>query len=229
MRSRYSSAGYFGDVPALAVIDSSSRCGKGRPEAIGRTRLGVLAQVDGGLALAGNWISSQQTHRAPAGREAERELRSLQQNADTNVPGLGGNLVDPLQIQLLGFCTEAHPGWDNLSGERDAELRKNAPSTGEGSGAGGPWRARHIRTSAGTPAPCVSVKKRGARAARALVGRSHQCTLRRGVSQRLQKRCLAAAPVATARQLLAQERREIVHEPPTQLAFRRRQSAVRSA
>ncbi len=70
-----------------------------------------------------------------------------------------------MRIQLLDFCTEAHPGWDNLSGNRDAELRKNAPATGvissdEGSGAGGPLRARHIRTSAGVPAPRMSVKER---------------------------------------------------------------------
>ncbi len=40
-------------------------------------------------------------------------------------PGWEGNLFGPLQIQLLGFCTEAHPGWDNLSGGRDAELLDN--------------------------------------------------------------------------------------------------------
>ncbi len=60
----------------------------------------------------------------------------------------------------------SHPGWDNLSGERDAELRKNAPavgvvSTGRGFGAGGPLGARHVRTSAGAPAPRVSGKERG--------------------------------------------------------------------
>ncbi len=54
----------------------------------------------------------------------------LLQAAATGIPGREGNLVGPLQIQLLEMCTEAHPGWDNLSGDRDAELRRFAPAVG---------------------------------------------------------------------------------------------------
>ena len=64
-------------------------------------------------------------------------------------PGWEGNLVGPLLTQLLEICTEAHPGWDNLSGERDAELRRIAPAGGVFSmrfaGAGGGGVAMPVR------------------------------------------------------------------------------------
>ncbi len=66
-------------------------------------------------------------------------------------------MVGPLLTQLLEICTEAHPGWDILSSDRDAELRSFAPATSAlpidgGSGAGGPLGGPpppHLRRGAG--------------------------------------------------------------------------------